>query len=132
MARRPRRPSPSRRPPGRARSRGRAPRRARRARRLAPVASESERLAAALPDYDIGRELGRGDFGVVLEATDRRSGRVVAVKLLTVAATTDPGVGERLAADRSRLTSLDHPHVVRVIDAVDHEGAAVFVMERVD
>ena len=39
-------------------------------------------LGAALPGYDIGGELGRGAFGVVMAGRHRQLGRDVAIKQL--------------------------------------------------
>jgi hypothetical protein len=95
------------------------------------MASEAELAAAALPGYTIGSELGRGEFGAVFEATDR-SGRRVVVKHLTAANATDPGVRERFAREGRLITSLVHPNVVQVLDAVERDGVCILVSERVD
>lgn len=85
-------------------------------------------LAAALPAYEIGEELGRGAYGIVVGATHRRLDRPVAVKVLTL----DPGdddAAERFLAEARVLAGLDHPHVVRIYDYVERDGSCLLVME---
>ena len=66
------------------------------------MALQVEQVAAALPAYDIGDELGRGSTGVVLAATHRQLGREVAVKLLTPGYAEDPELRSRFL-DEARL-----------------------------
>jgi len=87
-------------------------------------------VAAALPAYELGGELGRGGFGVVLAARHRQLGRLVAVKQLPRAFGADPGVRSRFVAEARVLATLDHPHVVEIYDFVDYEGVCLLVMER--
>ncbi|MCK9925458.1 serine/threonine protein kinase [Frankia sp. AgPm24] len=78
-------------------------------------------LAAALPAYDLGPHLGRGAFGVVLAGRHRELGRDVAVKVLPIRQT---GTSEARL-----LALLDHPHIVRVFDAVTVDDLHLIVME---
>jgi non-specific serine/threonine protein kinase len=87
-------------------------------------------LAAALPAYEIGGELGRGAHGVVLAGRHRKLGRRVAIKQLPRAFGADPGVRSRFVAEARVLASLDHPHIVEVYDFVDRDGVCLLVMER--
>ncbi|OAA20129.1 serine/threonine protein kinase [Frankia sp. EI5c] len=79
------------------------------------------RLAAALPAYELGSQLGRGAFGVVLAGRHRELGRDVAIKVLPI--------GEGRMAEARLLALLDHPHVVRVFDAVTVDDLHLIVME---
>src|SRR5689334_23248454 len=86
-----------------------------------------DQIAAALPDYDIGRELGHGQFGAVFLARHRQLARDVAIKQL---------VGERSDADAARfqreariLAQLDHAHVVKVYDYRESGTVRLLVME---
>ena len=91
--------------------------------------TESAKLAAILPGYDIGAELGRGGYGVVLGGMHRRLGRPVAIKELPPKLAADPGVRARFVAEARVLASLDHPHIVPIYDFVEQDGICVLVME---
>jgi serine/threonine-protein kinase len=72
--------------------------------------------------YDIVEELGRGAMGVVYKASDPTIGRLVAIKVLSLGASTEPGVPgpqdifmrEARAAGR-----LSHPGIVTIHDALE-------------
>ncbi|MCW2607462.1 MAG: putative protein kinase [Frankiales bacterium] len=91
--------------------------------------SDTATLAAALPGYDIGGELGRGGFGVVLAGTHKRLGRPVAIKELPPNLAGDAGVRARFVTEARVLASLDHPHIVPVYDYVEQDGLCLLVME---
>ncbi|MFN2504418.1 MAG: protein kinase [Acidimicrobiales bacterium] len=91
---------------------------------------DRERVTAALPAYEVGAELGRGGWGVVLEGRHRQLGREVAIKQLPRAFAADPAVRERFTAEARLLASLDHPHIVPVYDYVESDGLCLLVMEK--
>ncbi|HMC67654.1 MAG TPA: protein kinase, partial [Mycobacteriales bacterium] len=91
-----------------------------------PIADSS-----ALHGYDIRGQLGRGVWGTVSEAVDPR-GQRVAVKELHASLVADPDARRRFAAIASVLTSIDHPHVVRVVDYADDDGRCLLVSELLD
>ncbi len=88
-----------------------------------------ERLAAALPRYAIGDELGRGGWGVVYRAEHRELGRSVAVKQLSPAVGANDEARARFVTEARLVASLVHPHIVPVYDFVDHDGVCAIVME---
>lgn len=86
--------------------------------------------------YRVEEVIGRGGMGAVYRATDERLGRAVAVKVITVAAGTEPGARDRLRARflreaRSAAALPHHPNVVPVYDyGTDEElGLDYLVME---
>ena len=89
-------------------------------------------VAAALPNYEIGEELGRGAWGVVLSGRHRELDRPVAIKVLPPGFGVDPEVRARFQAEARLLASLTHPHVVQVHDYSDRLGTCVVVMEYLD
>ncbi len=93
------------------------------------MAIDAARLAAALPGYDIGEELGRGAFGVVVAGNQRALGRQVAIKALPAFLAGDEGQRRRFTAEARLVASLDHPHVVRVFDYVEEDDLFLLVME---
>jgi serine/threonine-protein kinase len=94
------------------------------------VTIDRKQLAAALPAYEVGDELGRGAFGIVLAARHRHLNRSVAIKQLPRAFGEDPAVRARFAAEARLLASLDHPHIVPLYDYVERRGLCLLVMER--
>ncbi|HET9051864.1 MAG TPA: serine/threonine-protein kinase [Candidatus Dormibacteraeota bacterium] len=90
---------------------------------------DRERVAALLPAYDIGEELGRGSFGVVMRGEHRSLRRPVAVKQLTRSVSADAAVQQRFAAEARVLASLDHPHIVQIYDFVEQDDVCLLVME---
>ncbi len=93
------------------------------------VNADQERIARALPGYEIGEEIGRGAYGVVVTATHRQLGRAVAVKQLPKALASDPAVRRRFVKEARLLAALDHPHIVPIYDYVEGEGLCLLVME---
>jgi sugar lactone lactonase YvrE len=85
-------------------------------------------VAAALPGYTVGDELGAGAFGIVLAAHDGTLDRPVAVKVL---ATSTPLAARSFRVEAHALGRLEHPHIVRTYDEVTHEDLCLLVMELV-
>jgi hypothetical protein len=92
------------------------------------VAVDSE-IEAALPDYVIERELGRGGMGVVFLGSHTRLGRRVAIKELPPSFAADPEVRKRFSTEARTLASLAHPHIVPIYDYVERDGICLIVME---
>ncbi|GAA4485606.1 hypothetical protein GCM10023094_40670 [Rhodococcus olei] len=93
------------------------------------MTSDLDLVRESLPAYDVGGEIGRGGWGVVLSGRHRVLDRPVAIKQLPPAFAADPGVRRRFTAEGRLLASLDHPHVVPVYDFVEHDGLCLLVME---
>ncbi len=89
-----------------------------------------EHLAEALPSYEIGEEIGRGAWGVVVAARHRALGREVAIKQLAIHIGRDPEARGRFLGEARSLARFDHPHIVRIFDFVEHDGECLLVMER--
>lgn len=68
------------------------------------------------------RPLGTGGFAEVYRAIDRRTGNVVAVKILKDIARADPEAVTRFRRELRLMQSLDHPHVAAVLDQGDFTG----------
>ncbi len=80
-------------------------------------------------EYNLNGELGRGATGVVYRAT--RADQAFALKVLT---STGDGVDGQLRFRReaAALSRLNHPGVVRILEAGEAEGKSYLVMELVD
>jgi TPR repeat protein len=79
--------------------------------------------------YRILGELGSGAMGVVLEAHDPQHDRRVAIKLLRRGAAADDLQQRRFLRECRALAKLDHPNLLRVVDAGGHEGQLFLVTE---
>lgn len=91
--------------------------------------SERDEVAQALPSYEIGDELGRGGWGVVLAGHHRQLDRDVAIKQLPRAFASDETVRKRFFVEAKLMASLDHPHIVPVYDFVEQDGLCLLVLE---
>jgi hypothetical protein len=91
---------------------------------------DRKQVAEALPNYEIGDELGRGGWGVVLSGRHRQLDRDVAIKQLPRAFSADDAVRSRFVIEAKVLASLDHPHIVPVYDYVEKDGLCLLVMEQ--
>jgi hypothetical protein len=91
--------------------------------------AETSDILAALPEYEVGEELGRGGFGLVRAGRHRHLKRNVAIKELPAALASDPKVRARFATEARVLASLSHPHIVPIYDYVERDGLCLLVME---
>jgi serine/threonine protein kinase len=90
--------------------------------------------AKTIGTYTITALLGQGGTGTVYAAAIDRAGvpQPVAVKLLHAHATS-PEARERFRREQQMLAQLDHPGIIRVIDAgVTSDQQPYLVMDRVD
>ena len=90
------------------------------------------RAAAALlgERFELGEELGRGAMGVVFRARDRHTGGLVALKVLL-----DQGSQrrqERFRREGLIAGNLDHPGIVRALDAGETGGVVWLACELVE
>ncbi len=79
--------------------------------------------------YQVIAELGRGGMGVVLKAHEQSLNRYVAIKVLSQQLADDPQVKERFIREARAVAALNHPNVVQVYFAGEHEGQPFFSME---
>jgi len=80
--------------------------------------------------YELGAVLGRGGMATVRDATDRRLGRPVAVKILRADLAEQPRARERFETEAHAAARLAHPNVVMVFDSGEDDGSPFLVMER--
>jgi serine/threonine protein kinase len=82
--------------------------------------------------YRLERRLGQGGMSEVWLATDLALDRRVAVKWLKPTLATDVIVAERFRREAIAVARLNHPNIVAVHDAFEHEGRQAVVMQLVD
>jgi len=82
---------------------------------------------------DLERDLlGRGGVGDVYRGTDLDTGQTVAIKALRPeVVVSDPDALPRFVREREALQHLDHPNIVKIVDAVEEKGRHYLVMEYV-
>jgi serine/threonine protein kinase len=86
--------------------------------------------------YRVERELGRGAMATVYRARDERNDRLVALKLLSLG---DDWPVDRLEEARLRLlreaeaaARIQHPDIVSVYEAGEHDGVVYLAMEFIE
>lgn len=85
-------------------------------------------VGAIVGGYRIEGVAGRGGMGVVYRATQLALERPVALKLIAPEATEDRGFRARFQRESKVLAQLDHPHVVTVHEAGEHDGMLYIAM----
>jgi serine/threonine-protein kinase len=82
-----------------------------------------------LGEYRIARLLGEGGMGKVYEATERLSGRQVALKVLRPELSRSEPVRRLFENEMSILAGLDHPNVVRCLSCAEVDGELMMALE---
>src|SRR4029079_17690637 len=89
-------------------------------------------LTIALADrYRVQRELGEGGMATVYLAQDLKHDRRVAIKVLKPELAVVIGAG-RFLREIKTIATLQHPHILGLIDSGEVEEAAYYVMPFVD
>jgi eukaryotic-like serine/threonine-protein kinase len=84
-----------------------------------------------LGSYVLLERLGEGGMGQVFKASNWKLGRVVALKLIRPERLDNPDAIRRFHREIRAAAQLDHPHIVRALDADEVGGAHLLVMEYV-
>src|SRR3954447_6208730 len=82
--------------------------------------------------FRLEEKIGAGGMSTVYRAFDPTLERWVAIKLMHRDISSDPDQLERFRREARAVASLNHPHIVTVIDAGEDEGAPYIVFEYVD
>jgi serine/threonine protein kinase len=95
---------------------------------LSPMPGDDQApLLQSFGDYELLGELGRGGMGVVYQARERRSGRLIALKMM---------LGEkadlvRFMVEARAAAELIHPGIVSIHSWGEHEGHPFYTMDYV-
>lgn len=104
----------------------------RRARRRSSASETPKKdRAKKIGRYSLLEKIGQGGMGAVYRAYDPRSEQVVAVKVLLWGTMANRLERHRFLLEARAAAHLDHPGIVRVLDAGVHEGCPYFAMEYV-
>lgn len=79
--------------------------------------------------YLIKRSLGKGAFGIVFLAEDKRIGRLVAIKQLFKSYVKNPEIHERFMQEARIGAQLDHPNIINVFALEEDKKSACIIME---
>jgi hypothetical protein len=85
-------------------------------------------IGASFAGYRVDEIVGRGGMGVVYRATDVALERAVALKLLAPELAADESFRRRFTAESKVAASLDHPNVIPIYHAGEHEGVLYLAM----
>lgn len=91
-------------------------------------ASDGQRLG----DFRLIREIGRGGMAVVYEASQISIGRMVALKVLPLAAMLDGKQIARFRNEAQALGHLEHPHIVPIYAVGQDRGTHFFAMRLIE
>jgi hypothetical protein len=83
----------------------------------------------AIPGYEFLAELGRGGMGVVYRARDVRADRDVAIKVILSAGHASAIDLARFQAEARAVAAVQHPGIVTLFVAGEHDGCPFLVME---
>jgi len=78
--------------------------------------------------YRVESLIGRGGMGVVYRATDLSLDRAVALKVLSDELARDAGFRRRFVSESKLAASLDHPNVIPIHAAGEHDGVLYIAM----
>ncbi|MDR3234171.1 MAG: serine/threonine protein kinase [Planctomycetaceae bacterium] len=89
-------------------------------------------LPMYIGDYEIIEEIGEGGMGVVYKAKHRFLNQTAAVKVLPRKLLSDPQAVSRFRREMQLIGSLNHPNIVRALNAGELNGSHYLAMEFVD
>jgi WD40 repeat protein len=99
-------------------------------------ASRDRRLPRRFAGYVLLEEIARGGMGVVYKAhqlgPDGRPLRLVALKMVLGGSEATPEVTQRFWNEARAAAGLNHPGIVPVVEAGDHEGQPFYSMEFIE
>jgi serine/threonine protein kinase len=88
-------------------------------------------IAREFAGYRVDGRIGRGGMGVVYRATDLSLDRPVALKVLSEELASDPAFRRRFVSESKLAASLDHPNVIPIHAAGEHDGILYIAMRLV-
>jgi len=89
-------------------------------------------LPQRFDEYELLTVLGRGGSGAVFKARHVRLKRLVAIKILDPKSGLDEDAIARFHDEMEAIGQLEHPNIIRAIDAREFEGVHFLVMEFVE
>ncbi|MDR3635798.1 MAG: serine/threonine-protein kinase [Isosphaeraceae bacterium] len=93
--------------------------------------SDVATLPQPVPHFTTLRELGRGAMGVVYQARNNQTGRLVALKLIVPESAATRSAIDRFLREMSVISQLKHPNIVEWLEQGMTRGQFWFAMEYV-
>ena len=94
---------------------------------VSPADGSLQRVGA----YEILSELGRGGMGIVYLARHAVLHRIVALKMMSNLRAPGPDQRERFRREAEAVARLQHPNIVQLFEAGEHNGLPYFTLEYV-
>ena len=85
----------------------------------------------SFPGYEVTGEIHRGGQGIVYQAMQKSTQRVVAIKVMNEGPFAGPGDKARFEREIQVLSCIKHPSIVTIHDSGSAAGSAYFVMDYV-
>jgi serine/threonine protein kinase len=98
---------------------------------VAPAGAADPRIGTTVGRYLVKEVIGRGAMGVVYLAEHAKTGKQVALKLMSQHLFTDPQAMERFVQEARASDVLEHPNIVPIYDADEVDGVPYIAMKRV-
>ena len=93
-------------------------------------APNAEGSVQHIGSYEVLDEIGRGGMGVIYEARQTLSGRIVAMKVLQNHVAQNPDALARFRREAQAAARLDHPHVLPIFEVNEEaDGVPFFTMK---
>jgi serine/threonine protein kinase len=86
----------------------------------------------AVGNYDLLDKIAEGGMGAIHRGRDRRSGQIVAIKIMPPHMAANPVLLKRFEQEFRAASRLDHPNIVRALDYGDTGSSPYLVMEFVE
>src|SRR5690348_13228249 len=86
-------------------------------------------MAETFGHYAVLNRLGTGGLGDLYRARDTKSGRTVALRVLSYALMSDADGRGRLLAGLQRATALSHPGIATLYEVGEDRGHCFFALE---
>ncbi|GAB1602060.1 aurora kinase B [Argonauta hians] len=94
-----------------------------------PAADGQPKNKWSLSDFDIGKPLGRGKFGSVYLAREKRSKFIVALKVLFKSQLQEAGVEHQLRREIEIQSHLRHPNILRLYGYFHDKSRVYLILE---
>src|SRR5262245_52316455 len=89
-------------------------------------------VGRTLGPYKLETMLGKGGMATVYRAYQTAVKRYVAIKVMSPEIADQPGFVERFGREAEVIASLEHPHILPVIDYGNAEGIHYLVMRYIE